>query len=943
MIRKSLLLVLSALLVAGVAVAQQKSAKKPAAKPAKTAKAPAKAVKADNVPAAWEGMTADIPYEEFTLSNGLRVIVHEDRKAPIVAVNVWYHVGSKNEKPGKTGFAHLFEHLMFNGSENMDDDYFQVMERIGATDLNGTTNNDRTNYFQNVPTHALDVALWMESDRMGHLLGAVTQAKLDEQRGVVQNEKRQGDNNPYSIGWELTTKATWPAGHPYSWTVIGSLEDLNNAKLEDVHEWFKTYYGAANAVIVLAGDIDVKTARTKMEKYFGHIPSGPPVAAFDSWVAKRSGEQRQVAQDRVKQTRITMTWNVPAWRTQEATVLDIATDVLSAGKNSRLYKRLVYDDQIATQAFAYIDQREIASQVTIGAMVKPGIDVARVEKALREELTRFLTDGPTVEELDRAKTESIAGFIRGIERIGGFGGKSDILAQNAIYAGRPDFYKTRYQWIREITPEQMKKVSVDWLSDGAYVQTINPFPEFTNADSSAVSRKSLPVAGTPVEPKFPAFQSTTLPMGLKVYLIERKSIPTVQIDLMLDAGYASDQGIKAGTNRLAMDMLDEGTATRTSLQISEQLQKIGATVGTGSDLDASYVSLDALKANLDPALEIFADVILNPAFPAADFDRIKKQTLVGIQQEKTRPVQMALRTFPALLYGKGHAYSNPLTGSGTEASVGSLTRDDLKAYHAAWFKANAATMIVVGDITMSELKLKLEKLFGGWRSGDTPKKNLSEVKLPAKQSLYIIDKPGSPQSVIMAGHLVMPKNNPDEIAIESFNNVLGGSFTSRINMNLREDKHWSYGASSFMRDAKGQRPFIAYANVQTDKTAESMAEIRKEFNDILSTRPVNAGELEKIQKSMILELPGAWETNASVQGYLTDLLKFGYPEDYYTTYPGKIRDLNLEKLAEAGKKLLRPDQVIWVIVGDRAKIEEKIKALGYGELKYLDADGNEVK
>jgi zinc protease len=391
-------------------------------------------------PAAWLTAQApaattdriEIPYQKFTLPNGLTLIVHEDHKAPIVAVNVWYHVGSKNEKPGRTGFAHLFEHLMFNGSENYDKDFFGPLERAGATDMNGTTNEDRTNYFQNVPTNAVDLALWMESDRMGHLLGAISQAKLDEQRGVVQNEKRQGENQPYGTVWDFLTPKLYPANHPYSWTVIGSMADLDAAALDDVKDWFRTYYGAANAVIVVAGDIDAKTAKQKVEKYFGDIPAGPPVARQESWIAKRSGSQRGVLQDRVPQARIYKVWNIPGWGTPEADYLNLVSELLSSGKSSRLYKRLVYEEQIATDVSAYLDLREIGSLFVIEATARPGVDLAKVERAADEELRRFLAGGPTPAELRRVKTQFRAGFIRGVERIGGFGGKSDVLAQGEV-------------------------------------------------------------------------------------------------------------------------------------------------------------------------------------------------------------------------------------------------------------------------------------------------------------------------------------------------------------------------------------------------------------------------------------------------------------------------------------------------------------------------------
>jgi len=452
--------------------------------------APATAAAAD--PAAAE---IDIPYKKFVLKNGLRVIVHEDHKAPIVAVNVWYHVGSKNEKPGKTGFAHLFEHLMFNGSENYNDDYFKPFDRVGATGMNGTTNPDRTNYFQNVPTTALDMALWMESDRMGHLLGAIDQARLDEQRGVVQNEKRQGENQPYGKVRQLITENTYPKGHPYSWSTIGSMEDLNAASLEDVHEWFKTYYGAANAVISVAGDVDAETVRKKMEKYFGDIPAGPPVVRQKSWIAKRTGTHRQILEDRVPQARIYKVWNMPEWISADTDYLDVVSDVLGYGKTSRLYKRLVYDDRIATDASAYINPRELGGMFTMRATALPGQNLEKVEKAMDEELVRFLAEGPTEKEMSRIKTQYRARFIRGIERIGGFGGKSDILAQGEVYAGSPDYYKVRLERVRKATAQNLKGAANRWLSDGAFVLEVVPFPKYGVRDGGK-QRGSLPASRT---------------------------------------------------------------------------------------------------------------------------------------------------------------------------------------------------------------------------------------------------------------------------------------------------------------------------------------------------------------------------------------------------------------------------------------------------------------
>jgi zinc protease len=890
----------------------------------------------------------DIPYTKTVLSNGLTLIVHEDHKAPIVAVDLWYHVGSKNEKPGKTGFAHLFEHMMYSGSEHFrgtggQNVFFEAMERVGATDMNGTTANDRTDFFENVPRNALDVALWIESDRMGHLLGSIDKVRLDTQRGVVQNEKRQGENQPYAVAWEMITKGTMPAGHPYSWTVIGSMEDLNAASIEDIKTWFTNYYGAANVVLVVAGDIDPATARSKVEKYFGDIPSGPPVARYQAWVPEIAGTRRAKVTDHVPQTRIYKVWNVPQFGEAEATYLDMASDVLvSSSKSSRLYKRLVYDDQTATDVGAYMDAREICGQFDITATVQPGGDPEKVEHAIDEEVARFIAEGPTEEELQRVKAEKIAGFVRGIERIGGFGGKADVLAMNQTYRGTPDYYKTTLKYTREATVKDLQAAAKRWLTDNVYILQVDPFPKYQTAEST-VDRSKIPAPDAPAEVKFPPFQRSTLSNGMKVILAERHALPLVSFRLLVDAGYAADQFAIPGAGKLTMQTLDEGTSKRTAIQISDELLALGATIDASSSLDTCTVSLSTLTSTLDPALDIYADVILNPAFPEADFQRQQKQLLAGIQQEKNRPVQMGLRVFPKLLYGTGHAYGNPLTGSGTEESVARMSRTDLVKFHEAWFKANNATLIIVGDTTLAEITPKLEKAFAAWKPGDVPVKNLANVEHQPKSVVYLIDKPDSLQSVILAGHVGLPKSNPDEIAIETMNTVLGGAFTSRINMNLREDKHWAYGAGTFAFPAKGQGPFIAFAPVQADKTKESMIELNKELHGILSQQPVTLAELTRAQQNETLSLPGNWETIDAVSDSIGDIVRFGLPDDYYATYSGKVRGLSVDDVNKAAQKEVHADQLVWVVIGDRAKIEAGIRELGWGEIHFLDADGNPLK
>jgi zinc protease len=716
------------------------------------------------------------------------------------------------------------------------------------------------------------------------------------------------------------------------------MEDLNAASVEDVKQWFRTYYGPNNAVIVLAGDITAETARQKVEQYFGDIPATPPIAKQETWIAPRTGSHREIMQDRVPQARIYKEWNVPEYGSADADYLDLVTDVLAAGKTSRLYKRLVYDEQIATDVAAYVDLREIGGQLVIRATAKPAGDLARVERAIDEELARFIQTGPTASELRRVKTQSRANFIRGIERIGGFGGKSDVLARNEVFTGSADHYLVTQRRIAAATAGDLKSAATRWLRDGEWVLEVHPYPTFETAASGA-DRTKLPDAGTPPDARFPAIARATLPNGLKIVFAERHSIPQVQLTLLVDAGYAADQFAAPGTASLALDMLDEGTTRRTALQISDTLSQLGAQLFTSSQLDVSRVALSTLKENLDPALDLFADVLLNPSFPQADFQRQQRQRLARIQREKVQPVQMALRVFPQLLYGANHAYGNPLTGSGTEASVSAMTRDDLVRLHRTWFKPNHATLVIVGDVSMAEIQPKLTRLFSSWRSGDVPQKNVSTVADQPRPLVYILDRPGAEQSVILAADLAAPKANPREYAIEAMTSLLGGQFTSRVNMNLREAKHWSYGAFTFIWDARGQRPFIAYAPVQTDKTKESMIEVDKELRGILGPKPVTADELAKAQANLTLTLPGNWETMDAVQGSLEQLVTFGLDDHYFETYAQRIRALTIPDAAGAAQETIRPDHLVWVIVGDRSKIEAGIRELNFGEIRFLDADG----
>nr|WP_299385391.1 pitrilysin family protein [Allomuricauda sp.] len=881
----------------------------------------------------------EIPHKKYTLPNGLTLLVHEDHKAPIVAVNVWYHVGSKNEKPGKSGFAHLFEHLMFNGSENYNKDYFQALESIGGTDLNGTTNSDRTNYFQNVPVSALDQVLFLESDRMGHLLGAIDQDKLDEQRGVVQNEKRQGENQPYGMQWNYLTKSMYPKGHPYSWTVIGEMEDLNAASLEDVHEWFKSYYGTANAVIAVAGDIDPDEVHKKVLKYFGDIPAGPRIERQEVNIPERNYDTYQVYEDRVPETRVLFAWHTPQFGSREDLHFDLISSILTNGKNSRLFKKFVYEDQTASSAVSFQASSELASRFITWLNLKPGQNGDELKLQLEAEIQKFLSEGPTEAELKRVKAAYFSGFIKGLERIGGFGGVSDILASNQTYFGDASYYKTMLQYVQEATVADLKKTANKWLTKGKHVLVCNPFPEYSVTESG-VDRSSLPALGAQKSSKFPTLEKAQLSNGLNIVLAKRTGVPTVVVNMVMDAGYKTDHLSSPGTAQLAMNLMDEGTKTMNALEINEKSQLLGVSLNTFSNQDQSNVLMTTLKQSFDASMDLFSEVILNPVFPETEFDRLKNEQINNIKNEKSQPISMALRVMNKYMYGEGHPYSNPYTGTGYEDTVSKLTREDVVNFYNTWVKPNNATIIVTGDITMDELKSKLQKTLGKWKRGDVPKVVFNEPKVNTKNTLYLMNRPESQQSVIIAGHLTEKYGDLPEVAVGQMVSILGGDFTSRINMNLREDKHWAYGAGGFVLGSKEKRPFIVYAPVQTDKTAESVTELRKELSDFITTRPATQAELDKVKTNQVLKLPGQWETNSSVNGSIRNLLRYDLPDDYYQTYDESVRNLSLEELHQVSKQVVKPEAVNWFMVGDRAKIASKLDELGFDNIIEIDADGN---
>lgn len=897
----------------------------------------------------------DIPYEEFTLKNGLRVIVHTDRKAPVVAVSVWYHVGSRFEPAGKTGFAHLFEHLMFYGSENADGPFFGRLEDIGATDWNGTTWFDRTNYFETVPTGALDRALFLESDRMGHLLGAVTQAKLDTQRGVVQNEKRMGENQPYGLVEYAQLAALLPEGHPYRHSTIGSMADLNAASLADVQMWFKTHYGPKNAVLVLAGDIDMATAKKKVDRWFGNIPAGPPPQDVDATVPTLDKDVEKLMKDNVAATRLYRNWVVPGVNGADLPALDLALSVFGGLGSSRLYTTLVRDEKVAVGVKANVQPFEKLSIAEITVDVKPGEDAVAVGKRLDQLLADYLTNGPSADEVQRAATQRVAGTISGLEQVGGFSGKAVTLAEGAVYSDDPATYKKDLAAYAAATPRQVTEAARKWLGRPVFRLTVAP-GERTAADNALAGNATMkpayfrdpdapaPMAGTPPKPTkiaeppiepvadldFPPVEHATLSNGIPVVFARRATVPTVRVSVAFDAGNAADDRAKLGTAALTTALLDEGTKTRSSLTIAQEQERLGAAVSAGNSMDRTTVGLFALKPNLDASLGLLADVVRNPAFAPAEVERLRGQMLTRIAAEKTEPMAIAQRMLPPLLYGTAHPYGIPFTGSGTESGVKAVTRADLVAFHDGWLRPDNAKIFVTGDTTLTELLPLLEKRFGDWKAPAAAKGTklfrMDRMARPAR--IILIDKPQSPQSMILAGVLTAKKGTDNPVTLQSANEVLGGSTTSRLTMDLRETKGWAYGAGTALPGVKDTIPLLVYAPVQSDKTGESIIAARQDIKDFLTSKGTTKAERDQTINGQILSLPGSFETSSDLLGAMMRNDLIGRADDFYETLPKIYRAMTAADFDKAAREAINAEGLIWVVVGDAKLVRPQLDAVG---------------
>ncbi len=884
----------------------------------------------------------NIPWTRFQLDNGLTVVVHEDRKAPVVAVSIWYNVGSKDEPAGSTGFAHLFEHLMFGGSENAPGSYLGRMRALGPTSLNGTTWFDRTNYFQTVPTPALEQTLFLESDRMGYLLGEVGQEVLDLQRGVVQNEKRQGDNQPYGLFQYARLEALFPEGHPYRHSTIGSMADLDAASLETVRNWFRDKYGPNNAVLVLSGDIDEATARTLTQRYFGAIARGPVNTPAQAEVPTLAAPVSITMRDRVANTRLTRNWAVPGMLSEDAVPLSVGASILGGLASSRLDNALVRGDQTAVSVSAGLQAFQRVGMFGVTANVKPGEDAAAVSARLDAVMADMIQNGPTEEEVARVATRYVAAVLQNLEQVNG---KASTLAEGQLYAGDPDHYKRELEAYASVTPAQVKAAMQRWLTRPVASITIEPGDREAYVEAAAAPAGAAPVEAAPIQrvarppmPEigevqdldFPTVERTQLSNGIQVVYAQVDTLPVTRVSVSFDAGFAADRHDRLGAHSLMLNLLDEGTKTRSANDLAQAQERLGASINIGASIDRSTASLSTPTANLAPSLALFADILRNPAMGETEFQRVKAQRLTSISSERTQPAAIAQRALPPLLYGSGSPYGRGFTGTGDATTIQALSVSDLANEYATWIRPDNATIFVVSDKPLAEVRVELDRAMGDWRAPATTKgEKRFDVQPPEPRSrIVLIDRPQSPQSLILAGQLLPMTGRDDTLTFNVANSILGADFLSRINADLRETKGWSYGVRGSLNLLQNRIPYFINAPVQANRTGESIAALLAQYRRFLDTDGVTQAERDRAVSGNTRSLAGQYETSGQILGAMSSNVLFGRPDDYPETVASRTRALTPAEMDAAARAAIDPDRFVWVVVGDASVVRPQLEALG---------------
>ena len=883
-----------------------------------------------------------ISYEKHTLSNGLDLILHEDHALPIVAVNVWYHVGSKDEEVGRTGFAHLFEHVMFEGSKHHNRSYFDPLQKAGAL-LNGSTTTDRTNYWENVPANYLELALWLEADRMGFLLDALDQKRFDVQRDVVKNERRQSyENRPYGMAHMMLQPAVFPSPHPYNWMTIGVPEDLDAADLEDVKAFFRRFYAPSNASLAIAGDIDPEDVLRKVERYFGDIPPGPAITRVGRMDSDLRGQISLTMSDKVQLPRLYLVWPTVADFDADQASLDMLSVILADGKSSRLYQSLVYEKQIASDIGAMDHAKEIAGEFHIRVTASPGHTLEEVESVVWDELRHLQDNPPDEDEVARAKNRIQSHQIRALERVGGFGGRADQLNYYNTMAGDPGAINTDIDRHMAVTAEDIQRVASSRLGE-SYVR-LSVLPEQAHKPAAtSIDRSLMPEAGPTPAFAPPVPRRSKLPNGLGIMFVEKPGLPLVSFGLLLRAGATGDPVGRPGLAHMMASLLSEGTSTRSSKQIANEMEFLGSQLGATATRQNVLVVAETLTANWPAALEILTDVVQNPTFPPEELERVRKEHLTDLSRVADSPVAIASRAARALLYGPETSHGHPV--SGTEVSVRAMTRDEIVEHYAARYSPQNTTLLVVGDVTESDVIARAEAYLGNWTAASGSKDDAvtdADPQAIESTTIFLADKPGAAQSVISAGHVTIPRSHPDYHPMSLLNYIFGGQFSARLNMNLRQDKGYSYGYSSSIDWSKGPSALLAGGGVQTAVTKEAVAETFKEFTEVREKRPVTQKELDDAKDGILRGLPSQFESQAQTLQQLTRLLTFDLPDDYFSSFAAELAAVSLEDVHRVAKELVFDGRLSVLVVGDREAVESDLNELGY-PIVPVDYEGRRLK
>ncbi len=897
-----------------------------------------------------------LKYEKFALKNGLEVILSEDHRLPLVAVDLWYHVGPANERPGRTGFAHLFEHMMFQGSKHTGDKPFQVLESAGATLINGTTDFDRTNYFETMPANQLELALWLESDRMGWLLDKLDAKKLANQRDVVRNERRQGENAPYFLVEEGLYHTIYPKTHPYYASVIGSHADIESAELNDVRDVFKTYYAPNNCTLAIVGDYDPKTIRGLVEKYFGPIPAGPPVEKIAATTPPITQEKKVTVTDKITLPRIYMGWITPAIFKPGDADADLLALVLGGGRSSRLYQKLVYEKQIAQSVSVSQNSLLLGSLFTVEATARPNVKLEELQAAIDAEVANIQKSGPTAQELDSARNRIITQRIQGLQRLGGFGGVADLLNMYNHYLGDPGYLQKDIARYENATTGSVQELAATLTPNSRVVvfgvpgeKVLNDVPQRKvdpNMQSQAMPggpagdewRATPPKPGPVRAPTLPEPAVFSLPNGLTVYLVEDHKLPVMSVNLVVIRGSEANPVDKPGLASFTSAMLTEGTEKLSSPQLAEAIAGTGGSVTANSSADATTLIAGGLTWQAGRLFDLLSDVAEHPAFRSEEVERVRQRRLANLVQQRDDPSVLATKAFYREVYGDKSPYGYLETG--TDASTRATTRDDLLAFYRDGFGPRNAALVVAGDFTQARLKALAQEYFGGW-TGEPRKQAPPHVDAALTRHIVIVNMPGSPQSVLRIGQVGLERKNADYVPVTVMNDILGGLFSSRINLNLREVHGYTYGASTSFNFRRARGPFFVGTMVRTDATAPSVHEIFAELDKMRSTAP-SADELKMARESRIRSLTAVFETTQQTAGTTSNLFVYDLPANYYTTLPATIAAVTGSEVQRVAEKYLSPDKMVVVIAGDRDKIEPGLKALNLGEIVVQDAEGKPV-